>query len=120
MVYIDAFVLVVPKKKLSAYTAIAKQAAKVWREYGALEYRECIGDDLTTPCAVAFPKLAKAKANELGVFSCIAYGSKKQHDAVNVKVMKDERILAMMKKPMPFDMKRMAHGGFRSIVDVVS
>jgi len=117
MVYADGFLLVVPKKKLPAYVAIAKKAGKVWREHGALEYRECVGDDLVTPCGTPFPKAAKAKAGEVVVFSWITYRSRKHRDAVNAKVMKDPRILKMMNTPMPFDMARMSHGGFRSIVD---
>lgn len=117
MVYVDGFLLVVPKKKLSAYTAIAKKAGKVWRAHGALEYRECAGEDMTTACGVPFPKVVKAKASECVVFSWIVYKSRKHRDAVNAKVMQDPRILAMMNTPMPFDMTRMSHGGFDVLVD---
>jgi uncharacterized protein YbaA (DUF1428 family) len=117
MAYVDGFVLVVPKKKLPAYVAIAKIAAKVWMKHGALDYRECVGDDMETNCGLPFPKLAKAKKGEVVVFSWISYKSKKQRDAVNKKVMKDPRILEMMGVPMPFDMKRLSHGGFDVVVD---
>lgn len=117
MTYVDGFLLVVPKKKLKAYVAIAKKAAKVWREHGALEYRECAGDDLATPCGMPFPKTAKAKTGEVVVFSWIVYKSKKHRDAVNQKVMQDRRILGMLNTPMPFDMKRMSHGGFEVLVE---
>jgi uncharacterized protein YbaA (DUF1428 family) len=117
MVYADGFLLVVPKKKLRAYVAIAKVAGKVWRDHGALEYRECAGDDLKTPCGVPFPKVVKAKAGEAVVFSWIVYKSRKHRDAVNKKVMQDPRITRMMGKVMPFDMNRMSHGGFDVLVD---
>ena len=117
MVYVDGFLLVVPKKKLRAYVAIAKVAGKVWREHGALEYRECAGEDLKTPCGAPFPKVVKAKAGDAVVFSWITYKSRKHRDAVNKKVMSDKRILRMMGKPMPFDMTRMSHGGFEVLVD---
>ena len=117
MVYADGFVLVVPKKKLRAYVAIAKKAGKVWMDHGALEYRECAGDDMQTMCGTPFPKLAKAKAGDVVVFSWITYKSKKHRDAVNKKVMSDPRLLKMMKTPMPFDMMKMSHGGFSVLVD---
>jgi len=115
--YVDGFVLPLQKKKLPAYRRMSKTAGKVWREYGALEFVECIGDDMTD-MGVPFPKLAKAKAGETVVFSWIVYKSRKHRDAVNRKVMKDPRIAKMMnnKKP-PFDMKKMAYGGFEIIVD---
>ena len=118
MAYVDGFVIAIPKKNLAAYRRMAKQAGKVWKEYGALEYRECAGDDLVHKMGGLFPKMAKLKANETVLFSWIVYASKAQRNAVNKKVMKDARIARMMKQPMPFDDKRMAFGGFKMIVDM--
>jgi uncharacterized protein YbaA (DUF1428 family) len=117
MVYVDGFLVVVPKKKLRAYVAMAKAAGKVWRDHGAIEYRECVGEDLKTPCGAPFPKVAKAKAGDTVVFAYITYKSRKHRDAVNTKVMQDPRLAKMATMPMPFDMKRMSHGGFDVIVD---
>ncbi len=115
--YVDGFVLPLPKKKVSAYKRISKAAGKVWREYGAIEYIECIADDMPK-FGVPFPKLAKAKAGETVVFSWIVYKSKSHRDQVNKKVMADPRIAKSMTGPMPFDVKRMSMGGFRSIVEM--
>jgi len=117
--YVDGFVLPVPKKNLNEYRRIAQKAGKIWREHGALEYRECVGDDLKIKGVVTlFPKMAKAKTTETVVFSWIVYKSRSDRDRVNKKVMKDPRIAKMMEgKTMPFDMKRMAYGGFKTIVE---
>jgi uncharacterized protein YbaA (DUF1428 family) len=116
--YVDGFLLPVPKRNIPAYLKMAKSAARVWRELGALEVRECIGDDLMCPGMLAFPRVAKAKPAETVVFSWIVYKSRDHRDKVNAKVMKDPRIAKMMKsKKMPFDVKRMAYGGFRVGVD---
>lgn len=118
MSYVDGFVLVVPKKNLNAYRRMAERAGRVWREHGALEFRECIGDDLAVKMGVTFPKLAKAKRGEAVVFSWIVYKSKAHRDRVNAKVMKDKRIIDDMKgAAMPFDIKRMSYGGFKVVVD---
>lgn len=118
MSYVDGFVMPVPKKNLAAYKRMASKAGKIWRELGAIEYRECVGDDLKTKMGVSFPKLAKIKAGETVVFSWIVYKSKAHRDQVNAKVMKDPRIAKMMDgKAMPFDVKRMSYGGFKVIVD---
>jgi uncharacterized protein YbaA (DUF1428 family) len=118
MSYVDGFVLPVPKKNLAAYRRLSAKAGKVWRELGALEYRECVGDDLAVRMGVPFPRLAKVKRGETVVFSWIVYRSKAHRDRVNAKVMKDPRIADMMEDgPMPFDVKRMAYGGFRVIVN---
>ena len=117
MPYVDGFLLAVPKKNLKAYVSMARRAGKVWREHGALDYRECVGDDLKVKGMASFMKTARTKAGETVVFSWIAYRSKAHRDAVNRKVMKDERILRMMKQKMPFDVKRMNYGGFRVVVD---
>jgi len=115
--YVDGFLLPVPKKNLQAYKKIAAGAGKIWREYGALEYRECVGDDLDPKFGLAFPKQMKIKPGETVVFSWIVYKSKAQRDRVNAKVMKDPR-MKMEGTPMPFDLKRMAYGGFEVLVDL--
>jgi uncharacterized protein YbaA (DUF1428 family) len=119
MQYVDGFVLPVPKKNLPAYRRMSAKAGKIWREHGALEYRECVGDDLKVKMGMPFPRLLKPKAGETVVFSWIVYKSRAHRDAVNAKVMKDPRMAKMMEgKPMPFDVKRMVYGGFKVIVDV--
>lgn len=119
MRYIDGFVLTVPKKNLAAYRRMAQKAGTIWREHGALEYRECVGDDLHVKMGLPFPRLAKAKQGETVVFSWILYKSRSHRDRVNAKVMKDPRINAICdSKSMPFDTKRMAYGGFKILVDI--
>ncbi|MEW6248308.1 MAG: DUF1428 domain-containing protein [Nitrospirota bacterium] len=118
MRYVDGFVLPVPKKNLPTYRRMAQKAGKIWREYGALDYKECVGDDLNTKMGVPFPKSAKAKPGETVVFSYIVYRSRAHRDRVNAKVMKDPRIAAMCDpKSMPFDVRRMVYGGFKVLVD---
>ncbi len=118
MAYVDGFVLCVPKKSLVAYRRLAQKAGKIWREHGALEYRECVGDDLKVKMGLPFPKLAKTKPGETVVFSWIVYKSRAHRDRVNAKVMKDPRLTASMDmNNMPFDCKRMAYGGFKVLVD---
>lgn len=117
MAYVDGFVLIVPTDKIDDYKKVAKKAGKVWREYGALEYRECVGDDLDVPFGRPFPKLLKLKPNETAVFSWIVYRSKAQRNQVNAKVMKDPRLNSIDPKSMPFDMKKMSMGGFTVLVD---
>ncbi len=116
--YVDGFLLSVPKKNLPAYRRMALQAGKVWREHGAVEFRECVGDDLNMEMGVPFPRVAKSKRGEVPVFSWIVYKSRAHRDAVNARVMKDPRILKSMAGPMPFDVKRMAYGGFKVLVDL--
>lgn len=120
MSYVDGFVLPVPKKNLAAYRSIARKAGKVWREHGALEYRECAGDDLDIEGVVPFAKTVDLKRGETVVFAWILYKSRAHRDRVNKKVMADERIAKMMKPgaPQPFDFKRMVYGGFKVVVDV--
>lgn len=119
MPYVDGFVLVVPKKNVEAYRKLAHAAGKVWREHGALEYRECVGEDLNIKGVLNFTTLNKTKPSETVMFSWILYKSRAHRDKVNAKVMKDKRITEMMKgKKPPFDMKRMAYGGFEPIVDL--
>src|SRR4249920_2387065 len=104
MAYVDGFVVPVPAKKLKAYLAMAKKAAKVWMEHGALDYRECIADDVKVGKWTSFPRSVKLKRNETVIFSYIVYKSRKQRDAVIAKVMKDKRLAKMMDpKAMPFD-----------------
>lgn len=119
MKYVEGFVLVVPTKKLAAYKKMAAEAEKVWMKHGALQYAECVGDDLKSAAkwgCIPFPKLTKAKPNETVVFSFIGYKSRAHRDSVNAKVMKDPLMDKHKDKPMPFDMKRMSVGGFKVIV----
>jgi uncharacterized protein YbaA (DUF1428 family) len=119
MAYVDGFLLTVPKKKIDTYLGLARTAGKVWREHGALEYRETVGDDLKVKFGMPFPKVARAKAGEAVIFSWIIFKSRAHRDKVNAKVMKDPRIAPMMDpKAMPFDMKRMSYGGFEVRVDL--
>ncbi|MCC6141858.1 MAG: DUF1428 domain-containing protein [Nitrospira sp.] len=118
MRYIDGFVLPVPKKKLTAYRRLAEQSGKIWREHGALEYRECVGDDLHVAMGLPFPRLAKVKKNETVVFAWIVYRSRAHRDRVNANVMKDPRIHALCDpKDMPFDCTRVTYGGFKVMVE---
>ena len=118
MSYVDGFVIPVPKKNIAAYVRMARAAAKVWREHGALDYKECVGDDLNVSMGLPFPRLAKVKPGETVVFSYIVYKSRAHRDRVNAKVMKDPRIAESCdEKNMPFAVKRMAYGGFRVVVD---
>jgi uncharacterized protein YbaA (DUF1428 family) len=122
MPYVDGFLLIVPKKKLAHYRRLAVTACKVWKKHGALEYRECVADDLSMKGPGSFVKRTKAKAGELIVFSWIVYRSKAHRNKVNAKVMKDPRIKAMMevmkdKKKWPFDLNRMSMAGFKVLVE---
>jgi len=116
MSYVDGFVLPVPTKNIPAYKRMAQKAAKIWKEYGALEYRECVGDDLNVKFGTPFPKMVKTKPGETIVFAYIVYKSKAHRDSVNKKVMADPRLASMGEKEMPFDCKRMLYGGFKTIV----
>jgi len=117
MKYVDGFVMVVPKKNVTAYKRVAKNAGKVWMKHGALQYMECAGDDLNHKgFPLTFPKLQKLKKNEVPFFSFIIYKSRAHRDAVNKKVMADPDIHKGPKK-MPFDFKRMAYGGFKVVVE---
>src|SRR4051812_44541306 len=115
--YVDGFVIPVPKKKIAAYRRMAQVACKVWREHGALDYYECVGDDLKVKYGRPFPVQLKTKPAETVVFSFIVYKSRAHRDRVNAKVMKDPRITGMMNDPMPFDVKRMVYGGFSAMVN---
>jgi uncharacterized protein YbaA (DUF1428 family) len=118
MTYVDGFLLPVPKRKLQAYRRMSQKAGRIWREHGALEYRECVGDDLDQKMAMTFPRRVQLKRGETVVFSWILYKSRAHRDRVVAKVMKDPRILKMGDpKDMPFEVKRMAYGGFRTLVE---
>jgi len=118
MRYVDGFVLPVPKKHLQAYRRVAQKSGRVWRDHGALEVRECVGDDLNVKMGVPFRRSVKLKGGETVVFSWIVFKSRAHRDRVNPKVMKDPRIAKMMDPTsMPFDHKRMLYGGFKIMVD---
>jgi uncharacterized protein YbaA (DUF1428 family) len=117
MPYVDGFVVVVPKKNVKTYVAMAKRCAPIFREYGALEFRECCGEDLDASMGVTFKKLTRAKRTETVFFSWIVYKSRAHRDRVNAKIMKDPRMLAICgPDDMPFDVGRMAYGGFEVVV----
>lgn len=119
MAYVDGFIVAVPKKNLDAYKSLAKKAGKIWREYGALDYREWVADDVKVGKLTSFPRAVKLKAGETVVFSWITYKSRAQRDRINARVMADPRLADMMSgKSMPFDGKRMIYGGFDSLVKV--
>ena len=116
MQYVDGFIVPVPKKKLADYKKLAQLASKVWREYGAIDYRECVAEDVKPGKWTSFPQSVKLKPGEIVVFSWITYKSRKHRDRVNAKVMKDPRIANMDMKSMPVDGKRMIYGGFETFV----
>ena len=117
--YVDGFVVPVTRRKLAAYRSIARKAGRVWLEHGALEYKECVADDVKPGKYTSFPQSVKLKPSEVVFFSWIVYRSRRQRDRVNAKVMKDPRLAAMMNpRKVPFDGKRMFWGGFKVFVDV--
>jgi uncharacterized protein YbaA (DUF1428 family) len=119
MSFVDGFVLPVRVKNLQAYRRIARTAGKIWREHGALEYRECVGEDLDVKGLVPFPRRFKLKPGETVVFAWIVFRSRAHRDRVNAKVMKDPRLAGLMDaRSMPFDCRRMVYGGFKMLVDV--
>ena len=118
MRYVDGYVLPVPKKNLQAYRRMAQQAGKVWRDHGALEFTECVADDVKPGKLTSFPQSVKLKPGEIVVFSWIVFKSRAHRDRVNAKVMKDPRLANMMDpKALPFDGKRMIWGGFKVLVE---
>jgi uncharacterized protein YbaA (DUF1428 family) len=118
MSYVDGFVVPVQTTKLKAYRSLAQKAGKIWREHGALEFRECVADDVKVGKWTSFPRSVKLKRGETVVFSWIAYKSRAHRDRVNAKVMKDPRLAKMMNpEAMPFDGKRMIYGGFKVIIE---
>ena len=117
--YVDGFIVAVPKKNVDAYRRMARKAGKIWREHGALSFHECIADDVKKGKLTSFPRSVKLKPSETVMFSWITYKSHKDRDRINAKVMNDKRLAKMMDiKSMPFDAKRMIFGGFKSIVDL--
>jgi len=116
--YVDGFVTPVPKRKVAAYRRVSQRAGKVWRDHGALEFRECIADDVKWGKRTSFPRAVKQKSGETVFFAYIVYKSRAERDRVNAKVMKDKRLAGMMDpKTLPFDAKRMIWGGFKVVVD---
>jgi len=119
MSYVDGMVIPVPKNNLAAYKRMSRQCGKIWREYGALSYNECAGDDVKPGKVTSFPQAVKLKAGEVVVFSWIVYNSRKDRDRIMKKVMSDPRVAKIMDpKHMPFDGKRMFWGGFKPIVQL--
>jgi uncharacterized protein YbaA (DUF1428 family) len=119
MAYVDGFVVPVPKDKIEAYREMSRRAAEVWRDHGAIGFREWIADDVKPGHTTSFPQSVKLEDNEVVVFSWIEYPSREVRDAVNEKVMKDPRLEDMMRpEAMPFDGKRMIMGGFSNLVDM--
>jgi uncharacterized protein YbaA (DUF1428 family) len=119
MTYVDGFIIPVPKKKLKAYRSMARRAGRIWRELGAIEFRETVADDVKVGKWTSFPRSVKLKRDETVVFSWIVYKSRAERDRVLAKVMKDKRFDKMMKsEAMPFDAKRMIYGGFKTIVEM--
>lgn len=120
MTYVDGFVLAIPKDKIDAYLELANKAGKVWLEHGALEYKECLADDMDDKgCCITFPQLTSLdEEEETVVFSFIVFDSKEKRDEINAKVMEDPRMKDDCDpEKMPFDMKRMAYGGFNTVVE---
>jgi len=115
MQYVDGYVLAVPKKNLKAYLRMAQMAEKMWRKHGALDYKECVGDDLKTKCGSPFSRMMKLKPGETVVFAYIVFKSRAHRDRVNAKVMKDMANISAP-KDMPFEVKRMVYGGFKVLV----
>ena len=116
MPYVDGFVLPVPKKNLPAYRRLARKAGKIWREHRALEFRECVGDDVKPGKLTSFPRSVKLKPGEVVVFSLIVFNSRVHRDRVNANVMNDPRLAGMQMTSIPFDAKRMIYGGFKVLV----
>lgn len=118
--YADGFVIVIPKNKLNAYRRMAKEGLNMWMKRGALEYRECFGDDMGAPWGLPFPKMTKAKKNEVVIFSWIVFKSKADRNRINKEVMKGmeeyQKKHPEQKNDMPFDMRKMAYGGFKIVV----
>jgi uncharacterized protein YbaA (DUF1428 family) len=117
MKYVDGYVLPVPKENLKTYARMAKMGAKIWMKHGALDYKECIGEDLENKWGTPFSKMMQLKPGETVVFSYIVFKSRAHRDRVNAKVMKEMENMAGM-KDMPFDVKRMVYGGFKVMVEV--
>jgi uncharacterized protein YbaA (DUF1428 family) len=117
MSYVDGFVLAVPKQNIEAYKVMARTAGEVWKEYGALSFVECVGDDVPYGELTSFPRAVQAKDDEIVIFSWIVYESREQRDAINAKVIADPRLKGSM-SDMPFDGKRMIYGGFKTFLEL--
>ena len=118
MAYVDGFVVPVPKKNIEAYKELARKMGSIWREYGALEYHECVADDVKPGKVTSFPQSVLLKDDETVVFAWITYKSREQREEVNAKVMNDPRMKDMSPESLPFDGKRMFFGGFEPLVDL--
>lgn len=119
MAYVDGFVVPVPEKNLAAYRRMARKAGRIWREFGALHYMECVADDVKTGKVTSFPQAVKLKPDEVVVLSWIIFASRRERDRINKKVMADPRLASMMDpKTLPFDGRRMFWGGFRPMVEL--
>jgi uncharacterized protein YbaA (DUF1428 family) len=118
MAYVDGFIVAVPKKNLKAYKKLSTLAGKVWREYGALDYKECVADDVPKGKITSFPRAVKQKPSETVIFAWITYKSRTDRDRINKKVMADPRLSGMGPENSPFDAKRMIYGGFKVFVDI--
>ena len=118
MPYVDGFIVPILRKDLQAYRRMAKKAGKIWKDHGALEFRESVGDDLDVKMGLPFPRGIRLKRGETVMFSWITYKSRAHRDRVNAQVMKDPRMTGMDPKSMPFDLKRMLYGGFKTVVDL--
>ena len=119
MAYVDGFIVPVPSKNMDAYREMSTRCGKIWREHGALEYRECVGDDVKPGKLTSFPQAVMLEPGEVVVFSWIVYESRAARDAVNDKVMSDPRMADMMKpENTPFDGKRLIYGGFEMMLDL--
>ena len=118
MAYVDGFVVPVPKKKIAAYRRVSMKMGKLMKEYGALEYVECVADDVKPGKVTSFPQSVKLKPNEVVVFAYIVFKSRAQRDRINAKLMKDPRLGNMDMSKMPFDAKRMFFGGFKTLVEL--
>ena len=116
MAYVDGFIVAVPKKRLADYRKLAKLGCKVWLEHGAIDYKECVADDVPMGKITSFPRSVKQKPDETVIFAWITYKSRAQRDRINKKVMADPRLTGMAMKDMPFDGKRMIFGGFKVFV----
>jgi uncharacterized protein YbaA (DUF1428 family) len=117
MSYVDGYLIPIPKRSVRAYRRMAEIGRKMWTKHGALDYKECVGDDLASKWGMPFTRLLKLKPNETAVFAYIVYKSRAHRDRVNAKVMKEMNEMGGPPKDMPFDMKRMAMGGFKTIVE---
>ena len=116
--YVDGFVIPLSKKNLNTYRRLAQKAGRVWKDHGALEFRECAGDDLNVEMGLSFTRGIRTKPGETVLFSYVVFKSRADRDRVNAKVMKDPSMVKMMKSaPIPFDVKRMMYGGFKTIVE---